>query len=213
MRSYADCSTVMVVPAIKPIPPKVYLSHRSIMTPMNQKFTVMCPENMEVGDAYNAAVEFILGHEELSTWRYLLTVETDNIVPPDALLKLIEDIESGPFDAVGALYWTKGEGGQPMCYGNPKVMPKNFVPWLPEPDSVTPCHGLGMGCTLFRLEFFKKMPQPWFKTEQSYTPHEGARAFTQDLWHFEQGAKYGERVACSTRVLVGHYDYREDKTW
>jgi len=135
-RSYADCSTIMVVPAIKPIPPKVVQSWLGLMAPMNQKFTRLCLENMEVGDAYNAAVEFILGNPELSTWQYMLTVETDNIVPPDALLKLIEDIESGPYDAVGALYWTKGEGGQPMCYGNPKVMPRNFVPWLPETDTV-----------------------------------------------------------------------------
>ena len=212
-RSYADCSTTMVVPAIKPIPPKVVQSWLGLMAPMNQKFTRLCLENMEVGDAYNAAVEFILGNPELSTWQYMLTVETDNIVPPDALLKLIEDIESGPYDAVGALYWTKGEGGQPMCYGNPKVMPRNFVPWLPDTDTVAPCNGIGMGCTLFRLDFFKKMPAPWFKTLQEFKAGEGARAFTQDLWHFEEGAKYGERVACSTRVLVGHYDYSADLTW
>jgi hypothetical protein len=212
-RSYADCSTVMVVPAIKPIPPKVAMSWMGMMAPMNQKFTRICLENMEVGDAYNAAVEFILGNPELSTWKYMLTVETDNILPADALLKLIEDIESGPYDAVGALYWTKGEGGQPMCYGNPAVMPRNFVPWLPQPETVSPCNGLGMGCTLFRLEFLKKMPSPWFKTMQEVIPGQGARAFTQDLWHFEEAAKFGERVACSTRVLVAHYDYMADICW
>ena len=212
-RSYADCSTIMVVPAIKPIPPKVYMSHLGLMAPMNQKFTRMCMENMEVGDAYNAAVEFILGNPELSKWKYILTVETDNILPADALLKLIEDIESGPYDAVGGLYWTKGEGGQPMCYGNPAELPRNFRPWLPMEDSVTKCNGLGMGCTLFRIDFFKKMPAPWFKTVQELLPYHGARQFTQDLWHFEEGTKYGERVACSSRVLVGHYDYDEDRCW
>jgi len=103
--------------------------------------------------------------------------------------------------------------GCSMCYGNPKVMPRNFVPWLPETDTVAPCNGIGMGCTLFRLDFFKKMPAPWFKTLQEFKAGEGARAFTQDLWHFEEGAKYGERVACSTRVLVGHYSYSDDLTW
>jgi len=213
MRSYKDCSTIMVVPAIKPIPPKVTMSWLGMMAPMNQKFTRMCIENMEVGDAYNAAVEYILGNPELSTWKYMLTIETDNIVPADALLKLIEDIESGPYDAVGGLYWTKGEGGQPMCYGNPADPDRNFRPWLPEVDSVVRCNGLGMGCTLFRIEFLKKMPPPWFKTEQSFDPMTGARAFTQDLWHFEEGAKYGERVACTTRVLAGHYDFGEDRVW
>lgn len=212
-KSYSDCSTVMVIPAIKPIPPKVTLSWLGLMAPMNQKFTRICLENMEVGDAYNTAVEFILGNDELSKWKYMLTVETDNIVPADALLKLIEDIESGPYDAVGGLYWTKGEGGMPMCYGKPDEYPRNFVPWLPEPDTVTRTNGLGMGCTLFRIEFLKKMPKPWFKTVQELLPYHGVRQFTQDLWHFEEGGKYGERVACSTRVLVGHYDYQADMVW
>jgi len=212
-RAYADCSTIMVIPAIKAIPPKVVLSWMGLMAPMNQRFTRLCMENMEVGEAYNAAVDFILGNPELSTWKYMLTMETDNIVPPDALLKLIEDIESGPYDAVGALYWTKGEGGMPMCYGDPKVMPRNFIPWVPEPDTVMPTNGLGMGCTLFRLDFFKKMPAPWFKTQQQYRQGVGASAFTQDLWHFEEGGKYGERVAISTRVLAGHYDYSTDTVW
>jgi len=211
-RSYADCSTVMVIPAIKAIPPKVVMSWLGLMAPMNQKFTRFCLEGLEVGAAYNRAVEIILEHPELSTWKYMLTVETDNTLPADALLKLIEDIEAGPYDAVGGLYWTKGEGGQPMCYGNPAELPRNFRPWLPDVDTVSRCNGLGMGCTLFRIDFLRKMTPPWFKTEQSVTGGQ-ARAFTQDLWHFEEGAKHGERVACSTRVLVGHYDYSENRTW
>lgn len=212
-RSYKDCSTVMVIPAIKPIPPKVALSWLGLMAPMNQRFTRICIENMEVGDAYNTAVRFILDNPELSTWKYMLSVETDNVLPADALLKLIEDIESGPYDAVGGLYWTKGEAGQPMCYGKPDEFPKNFIPWLPEPDTVVPANGLGMGCTLFRLDFFRKMPEPWFKTVQEFNPQQGAKAYTQDLWHFNEGGKYGERVACSTRVLVGHYSYQDDIVW
>lgn len=212
-RSYRDCSTIMLVPAIKPIPPKVYLAHLGMMSPMNQKFTRMVLENMEVGDAYNVAIQNILANPELSTWKYILTVETDNTMPPDGLLKLIEDIESGPWSAVGGLYWTKGEGGQPMCYGKPEVMPLNFIPWLPQPDSVVECNGLGMGFTLFRTEMFKDFEPPYFKTEQKFTPGVGASAFTQDLFFFNEARKKGHRFACSTRVLVGHYDAVEDRTW
>lgn len=217
--TYKDCSTIMIVPAIAPIPPKVVQSWMGIMAPMNQRFTRIFVENMEVGQAYNAAIELILSHPELSKWKYLLTVETDNMVPPDGLLKLIEDIESGPkYDAVGALYFCKGPGGMPMAYGRPDEMPRSFIPFLPPDNSVTPVCGLGMGCTLFRLSQFKKVPPPWFETIQRYTPGVGSQAFTQDLAYFSKAAGYGLRFACSTRVLVGHYDYSgsagpPDTTW
>lgn len=213
--TYRDCSTIMVVPAIAPIPPKVVQSWMGIMAPMNQRFTRIFVENMEVGQAYNAAIELILNHPELSKWKYLLTVETDNTVPPDGLLKLIEDIETEPkYDAVGGLYHTKGlETSQPMCYGSPSEMPRNFIPWLPPANSVTECNGLGMGCTLFRMSIFKKVPPPWFETIQRYTPGVGSQAFTQDLAFFNKAAGYGGRFACSTRVLVGHYDYQNDITY
>ena len=70
------------------------------------------------------------------------------------------------FDAIGGLYWTKGENGQPMIYGNPNEMPKNFRPQVPIVDGLQPCNGLGMGFTLFKLSMFRKIDKPWFKTLQ-----------------------------------------------
>lgn len=215
--TYRDSSTVCVIPTRGLIPAAVVSSWLSMFSPMNQKFIRFFIENMEVGDAYNAGVETILSNPELAKFKYMLTLEEDNIVPPDALLKLLESIEGNvngkKYDAVGSLYWTKGEGGQPMIYGDPKVMPKNFLPQIPQQDTIQECNGLGMGCSLFRIAFFKKMPAPWFKTVQEYVPGQGSRAFTQDLWHFEQAAKYGQRVACDTRVRVGHLDISTGITW
>src|SRR5439155_14163954 len=87
-------------------------------------------ENDEVGVAYQKLFDMILGHPELSKWKYILTVEEDNLPPQMGLLKLYESIEQG-YDVVGGLYWVKGETGQPMIYGDPKVMPRNFVPQVP----------------------------------------------------------------------------------
>lgn len=216
-RAYRDCSTVIICPSRGSIPCRVVGSWLGLMRPMNQK--VLGPlfaVGMEVGDAYASLFDLVLGHPELSKWKYVLTVEEDNILPPDALLKLIEDIESGPrWDAVGALYWTKGPGGQPMCYGDPRVMPRNFIPFMPAPDAVTPCNGLGMGCTLFRLESLKhpELPRPLFRTVQEYKPGQGSRGSTQDLAYFEAAGRIGQRFACSTRALVGHLDVAEDRVW
>jgi hypothetical protein len=167
---------------------------------------------MEVGDAYNSAIELILNHPELSKWKYVLTLEEDNLPPPDGLLKLYESMDD--FAVVGGLYWTKGEAGQPMIYGAPEGI-LNFVPQVPVPETVQECNGLGMGFNLWNLDVFRdeKIPRPWFKTLQEWDPNKGAKAYTQDLYFYENARKAGYRVACDTRVKVGHLDVAADVVW
>jgi hypothetical protein len=208
--TYKDLSTVIVVPTRGMIHAKVVQSWMGLMLPMNQKATRVFVIGMEVGEAYNYAVNLILNHPELSTWKYMLTLEEDNLPPPNGLLRLYESIEE--YVAVGGLYWTKGEAGQPMCYGQPGGI-LNFIPQVPQLDTVQECNGLGMGFTLFQLDLFRKLDSPWFKTEQSWSPQQGGRQYTQDLWHFERVRRAGLRVACDTRVRVGHYDVGADIVW
>lgn len=208
--TYKDVSTVIVIPTRGKIPAKVVQNWMGLMTPMNQKTIRLFIEGMEVGDAYNRAVETILSHPELSHWKYMLTLEEDNMPPPDGLLKLYESI--GKYAAVGGLYWTKGPGGQPMCYGDPTGV-MNFIPQIPKPGELTECNGLGMGFTLFKLDTFKKLDSPWFVTKQEYTPGVGGSSYTQDLYFFEKARKAGLKVACDARVLVGHYDVDADIVW
>lgn len=208
--TYKDLSTVCVVPTRGLISAKVVQAWLGLMTPMNQKFMRLFIEKMEVGEAYNHAIDIIMG-SELSKWKYVLTMEEDNMPPPDGLINLYDGMKD--FDVIGGLYWTKGEGGQPMCYGDPAMMPKNFIPQIPKVNGLHHCNGLGMGFTLFKMEIFKKMPKPWFRTLQEYIPGGGARAYTQDLYFFEQAAMHGYKFACDTRVKVGHYDVDRDMIW
>jgi hypothetical protein len=211
--TYRDLSTICIIPTRGTIPAKVVQGWLGMMTPMNQKFTRIFTLGMEVGDAYNATIEEILKNPELSTWKYILTLEEDNIPPPDGLLKLYEGINK--FDVVSGLYWTKGEGGQPMIYGDPATMPKNFIPQMPQPETLQAANGLGMGFDLFKMSIFKdpNLPKPWFKTLQSYEPGVGAQCYTQDLYFFERAAKVGYKFACDTRIKVGHYDAVNDIVW
>lgn len=213
-QSYKDLSTVIVTPTRggRSLSPRWVGAMMGLMRAMNQKtYGPIYMSGMEVGEAFNAAIEMILGNPELSKFKYLLTFEDDNIPAPDALLKLYEGIRD--FDAVGSLYWTKGEAGQPMIYGNPNVQPLNFVPQQPIPDMIQRCNGLGMGFTLFRMSLFKKMPKPWFVTKQSFDQGKGVQCYTQDLYFFEQLAKAGGKVACDTRVKVGHFDAESGDMW
>jgi hypothetical protein len=210
--TYRDLSTVWITPTRGKLAPRVVSAWIAMMRPMNQPFIgPLFFENDEVGVAYQKGIEMILDNPELSKWKYILTVEEDNLPPSDGLLKLYESIEKG-FDCVSGLYWTKGETGQPMIYGDPKVMPRNFIPQIPQADALQHCNGLGMGFNLWRVDSFKRklkdMPKPWFKTVQ-----ERGAQFTQDLWFFNEAAKHGFKVACDTRVKVGHLDINSGIVW
>ena len=211
--TYKDVSTICIVPTRGQIHARVVQSWMGLMSPMNQKFVRMFAIGMEVGEAYNSTIEAIMGHPELSKWKYILTLEEDNMPPPDGLIKLYEGMNK--FDVIGGLYWTKGEGGQPMIYGDPKSIPLSFIPQVPQLDTIQPCCGLGMGFTLFKMSMFKdeKLTKPWFKTQQEYSPGKGVSCYTQDLFFFEKAHKLGYKMACDTRVKVGHYDSSTDIVW
>jgi len=211
--AYKDLSTICIVPTRGQIPAKVVQSWMGLMTPMNQKFVRMFAIGMEVGKAYSETIEAILAHPDLSKWKYILTLEEDNTPPPDGLLRLYDHMDK--YDVIGALYWTKGIEGKPMCYGKTDVFPKGFAPFMPDADTITPCNGLGMGFTLFKIDIFKnkKLPKPFFETVQRYTPGQGVQGYTQDLKFFENAGKLGYKFACDSRVKVGHYDYENDQMW
>jgi hypothetical protein len=205
-QSHQDLSTIIISPTRGMIPARVVQSWQGLIKPMNQKIVgPMFAIGMEVGRAYDAMIESILANPDLAQFKFLLTIEEDNCPPPDGLIKLYEGMDD--FDVIGGLYWTKGPGGQPMIYGDPKVMPRNFIPQIPIQGTIQPANGLGMGFTLFKLDMFKKLPKPWFKTCAEIVPGKGVSVYTQDLYFFENASKAGFKFASDNRILVGHYDH------
>lgn len=195
---------IMILPASDKISTKVAFSLWSLIFPPNQAVYRMLALGQEVGDAYSNAITEILANPELSKWDYILTVEADNIPPNDGLLKLLEDMEQHPeLDCIGGLYWTKGEGGVPQIWGDPRDPILNFRPQPPVPGQLVECCGTGMGFNLWRLKMFKdeKLRKPWFKTMAS---KDGVG--TQDLAFWSDARKYGYRCAIDCAVMVGHED-------
>lgn len=212
--SWKKQRTIMLIPAGKTIPTKVYLSHCSLAFPPNQQSFRMAAIGMEVGEAFSNSIQDILNHPELSQWEYLLTIEHDNIPPADGVVRLIHKMEQHPeFACIGGLYWTKGEGGVPQIWGDPKDPQINFRPQPPDPNGgLVECCGTGMGFNLWRLSMFKdeRLRKPWFKTLNG---SEGEGISTQDLYFWSDARKYGYRCAIACDIIVGHYDLNTDITW
>lgn len=202
---------ITVIPAGNSIPTKVYLSHLSLIYPPNQAVHRVAAIGKEVGEAFSDAIAGIIAQPELSTWEYILTIEHDNIPPPDGIIKLIARMEQHPeFACIGGLYWTKGEGGVPQIWGDPKDPILNFRPQVPVPGQLVECCGTGMGFNLWRMSMFKdeRLRRPWFKT---LAGREGVG--TQDLYFWGDARKHGYRCAIDCDVLVGHYEPVTDIVW
>ena len=215
--AYKDLSTVQLIPCFGQVPTKCVASWMNMITPPNGKFYRMWCLGMEVGEAFSQSIENILAHPELSNYKYLLTVEHDNTIPPDGLVNLLARMEAHPeLSCIGGLYWTKGDGGVPQIWGDPKDPMVNYRPQPPKTGELVECCGTGMGFNLWRMEMFKdsRLPRPLFRTKANATEGVG----TQDLSFWGEARKLGYRCAIDCNVLVGHYDLAgqfgpPDTTW
>jgi hypothetical protein len=206
---YQDLSTVIVMPTRGMIPARVVDSFMSMVRPPNAKVTNLFFAGLEVGEAYNEAIEMILSHPELSKWPFVLTIEEDNLIPPLALIDLQREMLKNKWDALGALYFTKGSSGVPQIWGDPKAEEWNFRPIPPVTGKVVRTNGTGMGCTLFRTDLFRKIEAPWFET---IADERGM--FTQDLAFYDKLHRAGikPKVGVDCRVKVGHLD-ADGRVW
>lgn len=202
---------VVILPSDKLISAKVALSHWNLIFPPNNGVVRILAVGTEVGHAYSEAIEAVLANPELSQWEYILTIESDNMPPPDGVLKLLKDMDEHPeLHCIGGLYFCKGEGGCAHIWGDPKDPVLNFRPQLPVPGALIECVGSSMGFHLWRLHMFKdeRLRRPFFKT---IAGTEGVG--TQDLHFWGDARKYGYRTAVDCDVKVGHYDLANDQVW
>lgn len=196
------------------IHPNVVMCWQSLMMPLNTKHYRLMISNAPVDVAYNTAIKMILEHPELRSWKYLITIEDDQMMNPDALLKLLKTAKEGDWDAVSGLVWVKrDEVPIAMIYGDP-ADPESEHPVEPKEDQVQECNAMGMGFTLFNLDMFRegKIEKPFFKTVEDYTEEE--RHFcTQDLYFFKNAKRAGYRFCVDTRIKIGHLDVTTGKVY
>lgn len=218
--AYQDRSTVIIAPTRGMITWQVVQAWMQMMPIMNTGRIFAIVPGMEVGAAYNETIKNILAHPQLSKWKYVMTVEDDNIPPPDAQVRLINTLEKYKFDGVSGLYFLKGKGAPPHVYGDPEryrqsgvldFIPLNIRDALAK-GQVRECNGIAMGCAVYRMDLFKEIAAPWFKTQNEVTK-EGPRVFTQDLYFCEKAKRAGKRFAVDMTVKVGHIDINTQEIW
>lgn len=232
--TYRDMSTIIVSPTrggrpiddedsegtgkVGTIPAQVVQSWLALIKPPNHRSGFLMVSGDEVAAAYNRAIKTVLQHN--SNYQYIMTVEDDNILPPHALIALLQSIELGPYDAVGGVYFMKGGMAIPMAFGRPGAVDAHgeidmspisvseavMAPMEPLSGKVMEVNGLACGCTLWRTQMFRDLEYPWFRTFTRVHANGDAEVMTQDLYLSRKAKAAGKRFALDARVLVGHLD-------
>lgn len=217
--TFRDTSTIVVIPTRGLIHPNVVQGWLTLARPLNQKHAVMLVSGDEVGVAYNRAIATVLDDPKYDMFKYVLTLEDDNLVPSHALLLLLQTIKD--YDAVGGLYHMKGGLNVPMAFGTPgaettdgdiDMAPRDLTDAILE-QRVEPVNGLACGCTLWRLDLFRKVERPWFTTWTRFRADDTVEVMTQDIYFCRKALAVGAKFAIDTRVKVGHLDVKTGQVY
>lgn len=158
------------------------------------------PRRMAIADMRNMVVKLAITGD----FDYLYFFDDDTVNDRDVLGRLLPRMDE--FNAVSASYYIRGYPFEPMVFKWADREKFRMEGWSHKDfekhisadgvlrDNVS---GVGCGCTLFRVEDFKKVPYPWFFTGHGHT---------EDAWFFTQAHKNIEdyKVGMDFNVVCGH---------
>ena len=142
----------------------------------------------------------------------VLMLDDDMIVPPDAVERLYETLQSNPRNAVaGALYYSR-DGKRPMVVSNWRADDTTdaTVPAFTSDTSVK-VGGIGFGCVLIRMSALLSLEQPYFSAQIVVeAAHSHVRICNEDYLLCERLRKAGFEILLDGRVRSGHYDRHQE---
>lgn len=128
----------------------------------------------------------------------VLTVDSDVVVPPDALRLLAE----GDCPVVLGTYPRRGEtaGSEVFLPGRRDFTDENRVSFADMPRGRFPAKGGGLGCALIRRGAFEALARPWFR----YVQYDSGAVLSEDNYFCCEAAKAGLGIEADGRVRCGH---------
>ena len=187
----------------RPVPLEWALNFKSLNAPINYNVEYMIVPGLEIGVARNNIAKTALERGV----KYLFFLGDDVVPPPHALRQLVYRMENIPnLGVVGGVYCAKADPAAPLVFkGNGGG---SYWDWkIGEFFDVS---GLGMDCTLIRMEVFRKLPEPWFKTvdeDGHIDAKPNVEVWTEDLYFLNKVAKETEyRICVDASIICDHWD-------
>jgi hypothetical protein len=187
------------------VPQEAYGSHCTNFYQLGRdhpdyNFAFCTPRRMSIADMRNMVVKLAITGD----FDYLYFFDDDTINDRDVLGRLLKRIDE--FNAVSAGYFVRGYPFNPMVFEwvNEKKHIMRLLTHRKYKKRVSSdgvlrenVAGVGCGCTLFRVEDFKKIPYPWFVTGYNHT---------EDAYFFTMAHKNipDYKVGMDFNIVCGH---------
>lgn len=200
-------SLLIGIPTLgRPVPLDWALSFKSLNPPINYNTIFQIINGAPVDQARNEMARIAIE----KNCKYIFFLGDDVVCPNHTLQQLIYRMDCDEsIDVVGGVYCVKSEPAFPLVFrgfGN-----GSYWDWkIGEFFEVT---GLGMDCTLIRVNSLKKLEAPYFKTVQSdqyLDAINSAESWTEDLYFFN---KLKGKVFCDGSVICKHWDVYGNKSY
>lgn len=128
---------------------------------------------------------------------YVLMVDSDMIIQPDTLEKMLEY----PVPVCVGVYPRKNtENEETELF---KFTERDFTDRFTFQELTTDriqIKGSGLGCALINVEVFKVIPFPWFK----YVTYDDGAVLSEDLFFSDLLRRYNIPMIADTRIRCGH---------
>ncbi|HEY4440327.1 MAG TPA: glycosyltransferase [Candidatus Elarobacter sp.] len=139
---------------------------------------------------------------------YLAMIDDDIVLPPDALARLIDVLETDDQVAVaGALYYSR-DGARPMAVARWSSADTTTAA-IPAfgGSAVADVDGVGFGCVVVRVAALRALPQPYFSSHLYVdVTARIVRQCDEDYLLCERLRAAGWRIALHAGVRAGHFD-------
>lgn len=134
---------------------------------------------------------------QLGGYDYVLMVDSDTIVPPDALELMLDP----PADIVLGVYPRKNtkDGKTTIIKSDTPAYHVSYH-YNELPEGRTIVKGGGFGCALVKSNVFTRMDDPWFQ----YVTNADGSTLSEDYYFCQNAAVYGMEVWMDPRVRCGH---------
>ena len=194
----------------RPVPLSWAMAFKSLNPPINFNTNFFTLYGMPVADARDVIARKAI---DLNS-KYLFFLGDDVEVPPHTLRQLIFRMEQNPqLGVVGGVYCSKADPPAPLVFkenGN-----GTYWDWkIGEYFSVI---GLGMDCTLIRVDLLRELRSNWFKTldrDQFLDGVPQADQWTEDLYFCKrviEETKY--EIFVDTSIICKHWDVYTNKAY
>jgi hypothetical protein len=162
------------------------------------------PKTGSQGLPRDLAAEYIVQHAIDADVPYIFFVDDDVELPYGACRHLMQTLASSDDDVMcaGGIYVTKQSSPEPIVFSDISL----GVNWRWKKDTVFPCELIGLGCSLWKTEVFRRIEKPWFRDVDTST-----LSCTDDAFFFAKMKLAGYKALADAYVLPVHWDYETGK--